>query len=277
LTERDFSLSIPPVAVDIGAVMEKSALITGATSGIGSEFAEIMAADGYALALVARDQPRLAGRGRALEEQFHVPVKVLAHDLSNPAAPAEIFEQLRRESFPVSVLVNNAAFGVFGRFAETDLDREMQLLQVNMGAVVQLTKLFLKPMLQRREGRILNVASTASFQPGPWLSLYSASKAFVYSFSCALSLELKGTGVSVTALCPGGTQTEFQQRAGMEQKGGLFRPMSARRVAEIGYKAMLKRRPIVVAGWKNKLMIEVSRRCPTMWTARVAARLNRNR
>lgn len=257
--------------------MEKSALITGATSGIGSEFAEIMAADGYALALVARDQPRLAGRGRALEEQFHVPVKVLAHDLSNPAAPAEIFEQLRRESFPVSVLVNNAAFGVFGRFAETDLDREMQLLQVNMGAVVQLTKLFLKPMLQRREGRILNVASTASFQPGPWLSLYSASKAFVYSFSCALSLELKGTGVSVTALCPGGTQTEFQQRAGMEQKGGLFRPMSARRVAEIGYKAMLKRRPIVVAGWKNKLMIEVSRRCPTMWTARVAARLNRNR
>lgn len=257
--------------------MEKSALITGATSGIGSELAEIMAANGYALALVARDQPRLAGRGRALETQFHVPVKVLAHDLSNPAAPAEIFEQLRRESFPISVLVNNAAFGVFGRFAETDLDREMQLLQVNMGAVVQLTKLFLKPMLQRREGRILNVASTASFQPGPWLSLYSASKAFVYSFSCALSLELKGTGVSVTALCPGGTQTEFQQRAGMEQKGGLFRPMSARRVAEIGYKAMLKRRPIVVAGWKNRLMIEVSRRCPTMWTARVAARLNRNR
>ena len=277
MTESDFRLSIPPVAVDIGAVMEKSALITGATSGIGSEFAEIMAANGYALALVARDQPRLAGRARVLEKQFHVPVKVLAHDLSNPAAPAEIFDHLRRESFPISVLVNNAAFGVYGRFAETDLDREMQMLQVNMGAVVQLTKLFLKPMLQRREGRILNVASTASFQPGPWLSLYSASKAFVYSFSCALSLELKGTGVSVTALCPGGTQTEFQQRAGMEQKGGLFRPMSARRVAEIGYKAMLRRRPIVVAGWKNRLMIEVSRRCPTMWPARVAARLNRNR
>jgi hypothetical protein len=257
--------------------MEKSALITGATSGIGSEFAEIMAANGYALALVARDQARLAGRARVLESQFHVPVKVLARDLSNPAAPAEIFDQLQRESFPISVLVNNAAFGVFGLFAETGLDREMQLLQVNMGAVVQLTKLFLKPMLQRREGRILNVASTASFQPGPWLSLYSASKAFVYSFSCALSLELKGTGVSVTALCPGGTLTEFQQRAGMEQKGGWFRPMSARRVAQIGYNAMLRRRPIAVAGWKNWLMIEVSRRCPTMWTARVAARLNRNR
>ncbi len=257
--------------------MEKSALITGATAGIGSEFAGIMAANGYALALVARDQPRLAARARVLESQFRVPVKVLAHDLSNPAAPAEIFERLQRESFPISVLVNNAAFGVFGLFSETDLASEMRMLQVNMGAVVQLTKLFLKPMLERREGRILNVASTASFQPGPWLSLYSASKAFVYSFSCALSLELKGTGVSVTALCPGGTETEFQQRAGMEQKGGLFRPMSARRVAEIGYKAMLKRRPIVVAGWKNRAMIEVSRDCPTMWTARVAARLNRNR
>jgi uncharacterized protein len=266
LTGPDFRLSIPPVAADIGGVMEKSALITGATAGIGAEFAQIMAANGYALALVARDQPRLAAKGRALEERFHVPVKVLAHDLSNPAAPAEIFAQLERESFPVSVLVNNAAFGVFGPFAE-----------VNMGAVVQLTKLFLKPMLQRREGRILNVASTTSFQPGPLLSLYSASKAFVYSFSCALSLELKGTGVSVTALCPGGTETEFQKRAGMQQKGGLFRPMSARRVAEIGYDAMMKRRPIVVAGWKNRLMIEVSRRCPTMWTARVAAELNRNR
>ncbi|HUD47454.1 MAG TPA: SDR family oxidoreductase [Candidatus Baltobacteraceae bacterium] len=277
MTEPDSSLSTPPDAADSGPVAEKSALITGATSGIGSEFAEIMAADGYALALVARDQPRLAARARELESQFRVPVTVLAFDLSDPMAPAEIFDELQRESFPISVLVNNAAFGVFGRFAETGLDAEMRLLEVNMGAVVQLTKLFLSPMLQRREGRILNVASTASFQPGPWLSLYSASKAFVYSFSCALALELEGTGVSVTALCPGGTQTEFQQRAGMEQKEGLFRPMSARRVAEIGYRAMLKGRPIVVAGWKNWLMVEMSRRCPTMWTARVAAMLNRNR
>jgi short-subunit dehydrogenase len=257
--------------------MQKSALITGATAGIGSEFANVMAANGYALALVARDQPRLAERARALENQFHVPVKVLARDLSDPTAPAKIFDQLRRESFPISVLVNNAGFGVYGQFAETDLEKEMQMLQVNMGAVVQLTKLFLKPMLERREGRILNVASTASFQPGPWLSLYSASKAFVFSFSCALALELKGAGVSVTALCPGGTRTEFQQRAGMEHKGGLFAPMSARRVAEIGYKAMIKGRPIVIAGWKNWLMIQMSRQSPMMLTARVAARLNRSR
>jgi uncharacterized protein len=257
--------------------MEKSALITGATAGIGSEFADIFAANGYALALVARNQGRLDARARELEKRYRVPVKALAHNLSDPAAPAKIFDQLGDESFPVSVLVNNAAFGVFGGFAETDLEQEMQLLQVNMGAVVQLTKLFLKRMLQRREGRILNVASTASFQPGPWMSLYSASKAFVYSFSCALSVELRGTGVSVTALCPGGTATEFRQRAGMVEKGGLFHQMSARRVAQIGYRAMLKGRPIVVAGWKNRLMIEGSRRLPTMWMARAAERLNRNR
>jgi uncharacterized protein len=271
-----FCLSNPRFAVDSGAVMEKSALITGATAGIGAELAEIMAADGWALALVARDQTRLEGRARELENRYHVPVKALARDLSDPAAPALIFDQLKRDSFPVSALVNNAGFGVFGCFAETDLDLEMRMLQVNMGAVVQLTKLFLKPMLERRHGRILNVASTASFQPGPWLGLYSATKAFVYSFSCSLSLELRGTGVSVTALCPGGTATEFRQRAGMVEKGGLFHQMSARRVAQIGYSAMLDGRPIVIAGWLNTLMIRMSRPGPTMWLARVAERLNRN-
>jgi hypothetical protein len=255
----------------------KSALITGATAGIGAEFANIMAAEGYALALVARDQQRLADRARELESRFHVPVKVLAHDLSDPAAPAIIFNRLERESFPISALVNNAAFGVFGQFAQNDLGKELQMLEVNMASLVQLTKLFLKPMIERREGQILNVASTASFQPGPWLSLYSASKAFVYSFSCALALELKGTGVTVTTLCPGGTRTEFQQRAGMEHKTGLFGPMSARSVAEIGYNAMLKGRPIVIAGWMNWLMIHASRHFPTMLTARVAARLNKTR
>jgi uncharacterized protein len=257
--------------------MDKNALITGATAGIGAAFAEIMAGDGYALALVARDQARLTEKARFLEKQFKVEVKVLPKDLSDPAAAPEIFARLQREKFPVSALVNNAAFGVFGPFAETDLEEEMRMLQVNMGALVQLTKLFLQPMLERRAGSILNVASTASFQPGPWLGLYSATKAFVYSFSCALAVELEGTGVTATALCPGGTRTEFQERAGMKQKEGLFRPMAARRVAEIGYRAMRKGRPIVVAGWKNKLMIGVSRRAPTMWAARVARELNQNR
>lgn len=256
---------------------DKHALITGATTGIGYAFAEVMAADGYALALTARDEARLRERASYLEKEFKVEVKVVAGDLSDPAAPERIFEQLRREKFPVSVLVNNAGFGVYGPFAETDLEAEVRMLRVNMEAVVRLTKLFLKPMLERRAGRILNVASTASFQPGPWLGLYSATKAFVYSFSCALSIELEGTGVTATALCPGGTRTEFQQRAGMEHIDGLLRPMDAHRVAEMGYRAMLKGRPIVVPGWKNKVLVAVSKRGPTMLAARVAKRLNKNR
>jgi short-subunit dehydrogenase len=257
--------------------MEKAALITGATAGIGAELANVMAANGYGLALVARDERRLMERADTLQRQFNVPVKIVPCDLADSATPRRIFDHLERESFPISALVNNAGFGVYGQFTETDLAQEMRMLQVNMGAVAQLTKLFLKPMLERGHGRILNVASTASFQPGPWLSLYSASKAFVYSFSCALAFELKETSVTVTTLCPGGTRTEFQDRAGMKHKEGLFGQMTARRVAEIGYNAMEKGRPVAIAGWKNWLMIQVSRHCPTMLTARVAAKLNRNR
>ena len=270
-----------PGADFIERSMEKNALITGATAGIGYEFAELLASKGHALALVARDPARLAERAGALEARHKTRVITLAKDLSDPASAPDIFRDLQRRNFPVSVLINNAGFGVYGLFAETDLARELQMLQVNMASLVQLTKLFLKPMLDRREGRILNVASTASFQPGPRLSLYSASKAFVLSFSCALAVELKGAGVTVTALCPGGTRTEFQRRAGME-RAAIFsaadlRPMTARSVAEIGYEAMLKGRPVVVAGWKNKLMVAVSRRAPTMWSARVAEQLNKGR
>ncbi len=256
--------------------MEQNALITGATAGIGYEFAELLASKGHALALVARDQARLAERAGSLQTRHKTRVITLAKDLSDPASAPDIFRDLQRRNFPVSVLINNAGFGVYGLFAETDLARELEMLQVNMASLVQLTKLFLKPMLDRREGRILNIASTASFQPGPRLSLYSASKAFVLSFSCALALELRGTGVTVTTLCPGGTRTEFQRRAGMEPTPAL-RPMTARSVAEIGYEAMLKGRPVVVAGWKNKLMVAVSRRAPTMWSARVAEKLNKDR
>ena len=272
---------MPARGLQCERLMEKNALITGATAGIGFEFAELMAARGYALALVARDEARLAAMTKSLQARHNVPVHFIARDLSDPAAAEQIFKNEIARNFRVTVLINNAGFGVFGPFAETDLARELQMLQVNMASLVQLTKLFLKPMLDSRGGRILNVASTASFQPGPRLSLYSASKAFVYSFSCALAVEVEGSGVTVTALCPGGTKTEFQQRAGMEHarvfNGPFFQPMSARSVAEIGYAAMMKGRPTVVAGWRNKIMVAVSRRVPAMWAARVAERLNQNR
>lgn len=255
--------------------MEKNALITGATAGIGSELADIMAADGYALALVARDATRLAQRARALEERHKVPVKTFAKDLSNPAAPREIFDDLQRQNFSVTALVNNAGAAVFGPFAGSDLARQMELLRLNMAALVELTGLFLKPMLERHAGRILNIASTAAYQPVPGLALYAASKSFVLSFSSALAVELEGTGVTVTTLSPGGTETEFQQRAGM--KHAAARPMTARRVAEIGYAAMLRGRPTVVAGWKNNLMVAVSQRIPTMSAARIAGMINKRR
>jgi uncharacterized protein len=256
--------------------MDKNALITGATAGIGCELAELLAAKGYALALVARDQARLAERAKTLEARHKIRVITLVKDLADRASAPDIFRDLQARNFPVSVLMNNAGCGVYGLFAETDLARELEMLQVNMASLVQLTKLFLKPMLDRREGRILNVASTASFQPGPRLALYSATKAFVLSFSGALALELEGSGVTVTTLCPGGTRTEFQQRAGMKPSTALP-SMTARSVAEIGYEAMMTGRPIVVAGWKNKLMVAASRRAPVMWSARVAEKLNKDR
>ncbi len=254
--------------------MEQNVLITGATAGIGRAFAELFAGKGHSLALAARGKARLAEQAKTLEERHKVRVLALAKDLSNPASAQEIFDELQRQNFPISILVNNAGCGVFGRFAGTDLAKELEMMQVNMTALVQLTKLFLKPMLDRRGGRILNVASTTSFQPGPYLALYSASKAFVHSFSCALAVELEGSGVTVTALCPGATRTEFQQRAKMKES---MTPMSAQSVAEIGYDAMMAGRPVVVAGWKNKLMITLSRHAPPMWSARAAAKVNRDR
>ena len=256
--------------------MENNALITGATAGIGFEFAELLASKGHSLALVARDSARLAERRRTLESRYRIRALTVARDLSDPASPGEIFQELQRARFSISILVNNAGSGVFGPFATGDAAREMAMLQLNLVSLVQLTKLFLKPMLDIRAGRILNVASTTSFQPGPYLALYSASKAFVQSFSCALSVELQGSGVTVTCLCPGGTRTEFQERAGMAASR-TFRPMPARRVAEIGYAAMIRGRPVVVASWKNKLMVAASRRAPIMWSARAAAKVNRDR
>jgi short-subunit dehydrogenase len=256
--------------------MFKNALITGATAGIGSEFAELLAGKGYALALVARDKSRLAGQVKTLEARHQVRVIALARDLSDAASPQEVFQELQAMDFPVSVLINNAGSGVFGPFADSDAAPELAMLQLNMISLVQLTKLFLKPMIDRHDGKILNVASTTAFQPGPYLALYSASKAFVHSFSCALAVELDGTGVTVTSLCPGGTRTEFQQRAGMKSSAA-FKPMTAASVARIGFDAMMEGRTEVVAGLKNKIMVGLSKRAPTMWSARAAAKVNRDR
>jgi short-subunit dehydrogenase len=252
--------------------MENWALVTGASTGIGRELAEVLANNGFNLALVARSQERLSVVADELTSVHKIDVKVLPQDLSRPGAAAAIFENLR--GTPISLLVNNAGFGSYGPFVEGDLRLQADMMQVNMTALVQLTGLFVQPMLARRAGRILNVASTAAFQPGPLLNIYYATKAFVFYFSYALADELRDTGVSVTALCPGLTRTDFQKRALLHQ-GGAWPMMSARAVAEIGYRGMMKGRRVVIPGFLNQLGAFLARRAPWRMTSAVVRRIHK--
>jgi len=241
-----------------------TALITGASSGIGLELARIFAREGYDLVLTARNGGRLEQIAAELKPAV---VRVIATDLSLPDAPFEI----HREVSKVDVLVNNAGFGVFGKFAGTPLSEELGMMQVNMTALVALTKLYLPGMIAARNGKILNVASTAAFQPGPLMAIYYATKAFVLSFSEAAGNELEGTGVSVTALCPGPTASGFQDRGKM-QNSGLVKGkkiMDARTVAEAGYRGLMAGKSIVIPGVKNKLMAQSLRFSPRSLVTKV--------
>ncbi len=255
-------------------VKGKTALITGASSGIGYELSKLLAADGTNLVLVARSEQRLNEIASDLAQAYGVRVAVLAKDLSDPAAPGEIAAALQAQSIGVDILVNNAGFGTSGPFAQVDWDEESRMLQVNMVSLTHLTKLFLPGMIERRSGRILNVGSTGSFAPGPLMAAYCATKAYVLSLSEAISEEVRGTGVSVTALCPGVTRTGFQARANVENtqltRGSM---MSAREVAEIGYKALLRGQAIAVPGFSNQLLAFAVRITPRSLTRRISHRM----
>jgi len=255
--------------------MSRVALITGASGGIGSELALLIAKDGFDCILVARSHERLNELATRLEREFHVGTMVLAKDLSNPHAVDEIFEEVTAAGKEVEILVNNAGYSVYGLFAETDGRAEADMLQVNVIALTQLTKVFLRGMVERRKGRILNLGSTASFEPGPLMAVYYASKAYVLSFSEALANELKGTSVSVTALCPGPTRTGFQERSAV---GGsrLFagQVADAGSVALAGYRGLMGRRTIVIPGFRNKLIPLVVRLAPRGLVRGVVRRLN---
>lgn len=248
----------------------KTALVTGASGGIGFELAKLFARDGYNLVLVARGEDKLNAVKSGLEEKFGISARVIAMDLSNPSAPDDISRQLQEGGVPVHTLVNNAGFTVFGPFAENEWRKEQELLQVNIVALTHLTKLFLPGMVERGEGRVLNVASTAAFMPGPLMAAYYASKAYVLSFSEAVAEELRGTGVTVTALCPGITATGFQKRGEMEGSRLIEsgRMMDAKTVARAGYGAMMKGQPMVVPGASNRLLVEALRLAPRRVIAR---------
>jgi hypothetical protein len=251
--------------------MEKWALITGASTGIGRELAEVCAAKGWNQVLVARNQDRLKIVAEELRVVHKVQTRALPVDLSMTGAAEKIFGALK--DVPISLLINNAGFGTYGDFAESAFTEQSELIQVNVAALVQLTRLFLQPMLERSDGRILNVASTAAFQPGPKVSVYYASKAFVFSFSYALADELQGTGVTVTALCPGLTKTEFLKRAKMKE-GGPFGLMSARTVAEQGFHGMMRGKRVVIPGIMNRISAFFGRRAPLRLTSAVVRRVH---
>jgi short-subunit dehydrogenase len=234
---------------------QKTALVTGASGGIGKELARLFAADGYGLVLVARSRDKLARLSAELDAKAGTPTRVLPADLARPEAPQEIFDALQREGVELDALVNNAGVGSYGLFAETELRAELDLLQINVVALTHLTKLFLPGMIERGRGRILNVASTAAFQPGPLMAVYYASKAYVLSLSEALANELEGTGVTITTLCPGPTETGFVVAAGMSESKLFDRyAMDARTVAEAGYRGMLDGKTIVIPGFRNALV-----------------------
>ncbi|MGB3128475.1 MAG: SDR family oxidoreductase [Dehalococcoidia bacterium] len=225
------------------------ALVTGASSGIGYELAKVLAKDGKNLVIVARSQDKLEELKTEIENKYGTSVRVLPKDLSNPNAPQEIFSELEKDGVNMDVLVNNAGYGVYGMFSETDLREELAMIQVNATSLIHLTKLFLKQMLENKSGWILNVASLCSFLSSPLESVYCASKSLVLHFSEALAHELQGTGVTVTCLCPGLAKTEFHQRAHMENTRVAKRKMmDAAAVAEAGYKALKKGKVVVIPG-----------------------------
>ena len=259
--------------------MRKTALITGASAGIGLELARLFARHRNDVVLVARRDERLRQIADRLQDEYGITAHVIAADLAAVDGARRLYEEVRERGIEVEYLVNNAGFGTFGPFVDTAVDETMDLVRLNIGALTELTALFLPAMVERNSGRVLNVASAAAFQPGPLMATYYASKAYVLHFSEALHEELEGKAVSVTALCPGPVRTEFQEVAGMETSGLVLnkRLISVERVAEEGYDGMMRGKPIVVPGLATKLLAFGVRFAPRRFVAKFVRRLQADR
>jgi len=258
------------------SVSSQTALVTGASAGLGREYARLFASDGHDVVLVARREDRLAALAAELEAAHGVTATVLPADLADPGSPARIASALDAQGTSIDFLVNNAGFGTVGPVAETDCQRQLDMIQVNVLALVHLTRLLLPGMLERGRGRILNIGSTAGFQPGPGMATYFATKAFVNHWTEALAHELRGTGVTATVSCPGATESEFGALAGNDASL-LFKmgAMGAEPVVRAGYGAMMAGRPLVIHGIKNRLGVESLRLAPRSVAVAMAAMINR--
>ena len=258
-----------------GKLTGRTALVTGASIGIGYELARLCAEDGCRLILVARSGDRLEEVAGEFEREFGTESRILVKDLTDEAAAAELVDDLNADDITVDILINNAGVGDYGLFAESDADRQLNMVRLNIVSLLYLTRLLLPGMIERRWGRVLNLASTAAFVPGPLMATYYASKAFVLSFSLALSNELSGTGVTATVLCPGPTETGFQKASNVEGTR-LFRgsmTMQARPVAKDGYRAMVKGKAMIVSGARNKVIAFMTRFAPKVMLSRIARKL----
>jgi len=252
-----------------------TALITGASEGIGMELARIHASYGDHLVLVARRGDLLETLKQELEAGFGIQVMVIAKDLTDPGAVSEVYATTVKADLTIDVLVNNAGFGHYDLFTDSPWEKEEQMIQLNITALTQLTKLYLPGMISRGYGRILQVASVAAFVPGPLMSVYFATKAYVLSLSEALSSELQGTGVTCTVLCPGPTQSGFQRVAGVVENdtmNGKKIPTSAE-VAAFGYRAMVRGKRVAVHGFRNRLMTLTTSLVPRSMVADMVKRM----
>lgn len=255
--------------------MKNTALITGASGGIGLELARIHASKKGDLVLVARNEARLSEIKLELETKYGIKVLVFASDLGKADAPKSVFDFTERAGIQIEYLINNAGFGDFGFFSELDWSRQEQMIQVNITALTQLCHLYLPKMLQQKRGRIMNVASTAAFQSGPTMAVYYATKAFVLSFSEAIDNEVRDKGITVTALCPGATESGFQSAAKMEESAlvkGKKLPSSAE-VAAHGYAAMMKGKTVSIHGIMNALMATSVRFTPRWLVVKITRKL----
>ena len=254
----------------------KTAVVTGASRGIGYELSRLLARDGYNLILIARNEELLGQVARELEAEFNIKAYVLAQNLSDAMAGDQIAARIKELNLPIHILVNNAGFGCQGLFQERSVSN-LEMILTNTVALTRLTQIFI-PELVANKGKILNTSSQAAFQPVPYFAVYAATKAYVLSFSQALAEELKPKGVTVTALCPGVTKTDFIRRAGMEDtRAAQGKLISSRAVAEIGYRGMLGGKTVVVPGIKEKVMTAAGRVAPRRLVAKIAGSLMRDR
>lgn len=237
----------------------KTVLITGASTGIGYELAKLFAEDGYNLVLVARNLERLKLVADQLYKSFHTKVKIIGKDLSIIGSAEEIYDELIDNSIEIDVLVNNAGAGSCGLFHETDYQKDVEIIHLNITSLTILTKLISRSMIERRKGKILNIASTGAYQPGPYIAVYYATKAYVLSFSEAITNELKDFGIKVSTVCPGATKTEFSHRAG---KADIKSAMDAKQVAKIAYEGLNRNKKLIIPGNINKIAIILSKLLP---------------